>query len=236
VHAIITTRAGGVSTGPYATLNLGVSVGDDPAAVAENRARVRALLPGDPVWMKQVHGSEVVDADEKPVLPAADASVASRAGSVCAIQVADCIPVLFTDRAGTIVAAAHAGWRGLAGGVIANTVAAMCSRGAAASNILAYIGPGIGANAFEVGQDVLDAFVAVDAQAPTAFKPLRAGKWLADLHTLVRRALARAGVTEVYGNPLCTVSDPHRCYSYRRDKVTGRMAALIWRDPAPGRV
>jgi len=229
VRAIITTRAGGVSTGPYGSFNLGVSVGDDPAAVAENRARLRAALPSDPVWLRQVHGAQVVDADAHPELPHADASVASRTGTVCAIQLADCIPVLFADRTGSVVAAAHAGWRGLAAGVIANTVQAMVARGAASGDILAYIGPGIGPDAFEVGADVYAAFTVQDDEAVHAFRPKAEGKWMADLHALVRRALTRAGVTRLYGEPSCTVSDPARFYSYRRDRITGRMAALVWR-------
>ena len=231
VRALITTRAGGVSNGPYASLNLGTAVGDDPQAVAENRARLRAELPADPVWLKQVHGADVADADAHPVLPRADASIASTAGTVCAIQVADCIPVLFADVAGRAVAAAHAGWRGLAGGVIENTVRAMNARGAAARDVLAYVGPGIGASAFEVGADVYEAFTGSDPGAAAAFSPQRPGKWLADLHGLVRRALARAGVTRVHGEPLCTVSDPARFFSYRRDRVTGRLAALVWLEP-----
>lgn len=229
VHAIITTRTGGVSMGPYASFNLGISVGDDPAAVAANRARLRSVLPADPVWLRQVHGAEVVDADAHPELPHADASVASRNGTVCAIQAADCIPVLFADRAGTVVAAAHAGWRGLAAGVLDNTVQAMIARGAASRDVLAYIGPGIGPAAFEVGADVYAAFTAQDDRAADAFRPGAKGRWMADLHALVRRALTRAGVTRIYGERSCTVSDPARFYSYRRDKITGRMAAVIWR-------
>ncbi|HEY9446607.1 MAG TPA: peptidoglycan editing factor PgeF [Burkholderiales bacterium] len=229
VRAIITTRAGGVSRRPYDSFNLGVLVGDDPAAVAENRARLRAVLPSDPVWLRQVHGADVVDADAHPELPHADASIASRAGTVCVIQVADCIPVLFADRTGSTVAAAHAGWRGLAAGVLAHTVQAMAARGTAPCDILAHIGPGIGPDAFEVGAEVRAAFTAQDDEAAHAFKPKAEGKWMANLHWLARRALERAGVTHIYGNPLCTVSDPSRFYSYRRDKITGRMAALIWR-------
>ncbi|MGE5526297.1 MAG: peptidoglycan editing factor PgeF [Rhodospirillaceae bacterium] len=230
VRSIITTRDGGVSTGPYATLNLGISVGDDATAVTENRRRLRAALPDEPVWLKQVHGAKVIDADAKPSLPDADASIASLAGTVCAIQVADCIPVLFTDVRGSVVAAAHAGWRGLAVGVLANTISAMQARGVTSSEILAYIGPGIGPSAFEVGSDVYKAFTAVDPATATAFSPHQPGKWLADLHALARRALQRAGVWRIYGDPLCTVSDKARFFSYRRDKTTGRMAALVWRE------
>lgn len=230
VRALITTRAGGVSTGPYASLNLGTSVGDDADAVAENHARLRACLPADPVWLKQVHGADIIDANTHPVLPHADASITTQPRTVCAIQVADCVPVLFADAHGRAVAAAHAGWRGLAGGVLANAIAAMHARGVSAADILAYIGPGIGPTTFEVGADVYEAFTASDAGADAAFVQHRAGKWLADLHRLVRRALLTAGVTRVYGETLCTVSDPARFFSYRRDRITGRMAALVWRE------
>jgi polyphenol oxidase len=230
VRALITTRAGGVSTGPYRSLNLGTATGDEPARVAENRARVRRALPADPVWLAQVHGSEVADADVLPLLPRADASIATRDGVVCAVLVADCIPVLLCDMHGRAVAAAHAGWRGLAAGVLRNTITRMGERGVEAADILAYVGPGIGPAAFEVGSDVYDAFVGLDAAA-TAFTPRANAKWMADLHALVRQALKTAGVERVYGQALCTASDPSRFFSYRRDGITGRMAALVWRSP-----
>lgn len=229
VQAFITTRAGGVSTGPYASLNLGTSVGDAPAAVTENRARVRAVLPGDPVWLKQMHGTAIVDAGLQPVLPPADASYATGRNVVCTIQIADCLPVLFTDRAGTLVAAAHAGWRGLAGGVLRSALSVFAAHGVSTKDVIAYIGPGIGPGAFEVGQDVYEAFAAPDPGAAAAFVARGNGKWLADLHALARRALGRLGVAGIYGETLCTASDPLRFFSYRRDKVTGRMAAMIWR-------
>jgi YfiH family protein len=229
VRAVITTRNGGVSAGAYASFNLGRSTGDDPKAVAENRGRLRALLPEEPRWLKQVHGARVLRAEEVSDFPEADASVAVERATVCAIQVADCLPILFTDRGGTVVAAAHAGWRGLAGGVIDNTVAEMSRAGVARADVFAHIGPGIGPHAFEVGDDVYQAFTAGDADASTAFKRHTPGKWLADLPALARRALARAGVENVYGGDVCTYSDPARFYSYRREKVTGRMGAFIWR-------
>ena len=227
VKAFITTRNGGVSRGSYASFNIGLHTGDDPEAVKTNRAQLRRYLPQEPKWLDQQHGTQVVEAEsiERP-LPA-DASVARQPCTVCAIMVADCVPVLFTDRAGTLVAASHAGWRGLAGGVLEKTVQ---RTRAAPEELLAYLGPGIGPTAFEVGDEVREAFVARDAITAGAFMPLRAGKWRADLHRLARRALARAGVTAVYGGELCTVSDPMRFYSYRRDRITGRMAALIWRE------
>jgi polyphenol oxidase len=230
VRALITTRAGGVSSAPYDTFNLGFATQDKPSAVTENRGRLRALLPGEPRWLKQVHGARVVSAESVEGRPEADASVAREPGTVCAILVADCLPVLFSDRAGDIVAAAHAGWRGLAAGVLDNTVAAISEAGTAPEDILAYIGPGIGPAAFEVGDEVRAAYVEHDAGAGAAFTPHAPGKWLADLPRLARRALARCGVSEVYGGALCTYSDPARFYSYRRDRTTGRMAALIWRE------
>ena len=226
VHALVTTREGGVSSGPYASLNLGVRTGDDADAVAENRARLNVCLPQPPRWLAQVHGSTVVDADVLQDIPQADASVARKPGTVCAILIADCLPILLTDRAGSCVAAAHAGWRGLAGGVIANTVTRMP---AAPADLLAWIGPGIGPDAFEVGDDVLHAFCDGAPEHRTAFAALRPGKWLCDLPALARTALRRAGLTQIYGGTDCTVVDPQRFYSYRRDKITGRMAALIWK-------
>lgn len=232
VKALITTRTGGVSTGSRATLNLGYKAGDDPAAVAQNRARVESLLPQPPRWLAQMHGTRVVDADTVTGTPEADASIARNAGTVCTIMIADCLPVLFTNRSGTRVAAAHAGWRGLSGGVIANTVQALMDAGDQPADLLAYIGPGIGPAAFEVGADVHQAFTARDAQAAAAFVAHAPGKWLADLFTLARYALRDAGLapTQIFGGGLCTYSDPQRFYSYRRDKTTGRMAAFIWRQ------
>lgn len=231
VQALVTTRAGGVSRAPYDTLNLGFATADDPRAVEENRARVRACVPEEPRWLKQVHGARVLHAESVRERPEADASVAQRAGTVCAIQVADCLPVFLTDRAGRAVAAAHAGWRGLAGGVLANTVTALTAAGVSTGEMLAWIGPGIGPAAFEVGDDVRAAFLARDAGAADAFAAYSNGKWLADLPRLARRALERCGVAAVYGGTLCTYSDPQRFFSYRRDGETGRMAALIWRTP-----
>ena len=230
VKAVITTRAGGTSRAPYDTFNVGYSTGDDPQAVRTNRALLEASLPQPPRWLKQVHGARVVEAESVNDRPEADASIAREAGVVCTIQIADCLPVLFTNGAGSIVAAAHAGWRGLAGGVIDNTVAALARAGASPADVLAYIGPGIGPRAFEVGDDVRDAFLSRDSGAAAAFEPHASGKWLADLPALARRALLRCGVTSIHGGKLCTYSDRARFFSYRRDKVTGRMAALIWRE------
>jgi len=229
VRACMTTRAGGVSRGPWEGLNLGLRCDDDPAAVAENRSRLGNCLPQAPKWLTQVHGNTVVDADTLDGLPQADASVARQAGTVCAIQVADCLPVLLTDRGGSRIAAAHAGWRGLAGGILANTVARM---DVAPQDLIAWIGPGIGPSAFEVGNDVLQAFCAADPENRAAFRPLREGKWLCDLPALARSALRRCGITAIHGGHWCTHSDPQRFYSYGRGRIPGRMAALIWKDTA----
>ena len=225
VRSLITTRRGGVSTGAHASFNLGLRADDDPHAVAANRAALREHLPQDPVWLKQVHGARVVRADAVTDSPEADAAYTRRAETVCAVMVADCMPVLLCDTQASVVAIAHAGWRGLSAGVIENTIAAM---GVKANDLLAFLGPAIGPAAFEVGADVRDAFLAADAAAAAAFTPHREGKWLADLFLLGGQRLARAGVHRIYGGGLCTFSDPARFYSYRRDRTTGRMAALIW--------
>lgn len=234
IGAISTTRRGGRSRAPYddgsgiGGLNLGVHVGDDPEAVRSNRALLRTVLPSEPVWLSQVHGVRVIDAAFHGGAPEADASISTKAGVVCAIQTADCLPVLFCDSGGMVVGAAHAGWRGLAGGVLQETAAAM--RACGASDILAWLGPAIGPQCFEVGQDVLEAFVAKDPEASRAFQPIAdtQGKYLADIYALAKVALRQAGVQRVSGGGLCTVTDPNRFYSFRRDKVTGRMASLIW--------
>lgn len=225
VRAFITTREGGVSQPPFASLNLGDHVGDDPAAVAQNRALVRELTPAEPLWLKQVHGTRVVDLATAQPGAEADACVAHAAGQVCVVMTADCLPALFCDRSGTVVAAAHAGWRGLLDGVLEAAVAGMHVPG---SEILAYLGPAIGAEKFEVGDEVRAAFVAYDPAAAEGFIAARPGKWLADIYLLARQRLAKVGVQAVYGGTDCTVTDAQRFYSYRRDGQTGRMAALVW--------
>lgn len=225
VRALVTTRAGGVSRPPCDSLNLGDHVGDDPEAVAENRRRLRAFLPSEPGWLRQVHGTTVAIADNPAEAAEADAAVAFEPGKVCVVLTADCLPVLFCDRQGTRVAAAHAGWRGLAAGVLEASVAAMqCPP----SEILAWLGPAIGPQAFEVGEEVRDIFVREFPETAAAFVPGQPGKWLADIYALARLRLARAGVHQVYGGGFCTYTDAERFYSYRRDKATGRMASLIW--------
>ena len=225
VKALVTTRNGGVSRGPYASLNLGIRVGDDAQAVRENRARLRALLPSEPRWLQQMHGIDVVQADRTEGEASADAAFTRIAGVVCAVQVADCLPVVLCDRAGTCVAAAHAGWRGLSAGVLEQTVSTL---GLPPGELMAWLGPAIGPHKFEVGADVFEKFTAHDRAASAAFEPMRNGKWFADLYTLARRRLSRAGVTAVFGGGLCTFSDPARFFSHRRDHVTGRQGAFVW--------
>jgi purine-nucleoside/S-methyl-5'-thioadenosine phosphorylase / adenosine deaminase len=225
VKALVTTRNGGVSTGPFTSMNLSVRVGDEPRAVAENRARVRAHVPDEPKWLHQVHGTRVVQAEQLMDEPLADATYTGMARIVCAVQVADCLPVLFCDRDGTRVAAAHAGWRGLSAGVLEETVASL---GLPVAKLMAWLGPAIGPRAFEVGPDVLTAF-GTSSAARGAFAPTqRPGKWLADLFALARERLAAIGVSQVFGGELCTFSDPARFFSHRRDRITGRQAAFIW--------
>ena len=226
VHALTTTRAGGVSEGSWSSFNLAVHVQDAPAAVTENRRRLRAALklPAEPLWLTQVHGTAIASADNGPGCEA-DGGYADRPGVVCAVLTADCLPVLLCSRSGDEVAAVHAGWRGLAGGVVE---AALDRFRAQPDEMLAWLGPAIGPAAFEVGDEVRQVFLVDDPGAEVAFRSNRPGHWLADLYVLARRRLARQGVTAVYGGGLCTYSDAERFYSFRREPVTGRMASLIW--------
>jgi len=233
VRAVVTSRHGGVSTGPYASMNPADHVGDAPAAVAVNRRRLEQLLqlPAAPVWLQQVHGTGVVDAAAVHGPVQADAAYACQPGVVCAVLTADCLPLLLCDRAGSRVAAAHAGWRGLAAGVIEQTVAALGRPGDA---LLAWLGPAIGPSAYEVGSEVRDTFLAHDPQAAAAFSPAPGG-WRADLYRLARQRLADCGVRAVSGGNHCTFTEAGRFFSYRRDGVTGRIASLIWlQDGVPG--
>jgi YfiH family protein len=229
VRALCTTRAGGVSVGPYAGLNLADHVGDDPACVARNRAMLceRLALPASPLWLRQVHGCDVAAAGSDAPGCAADAAVARGRGKVCAVLTADCLPLLLCDRAGTRVAAVHAGWRGLVGGVIEACVTRL---EVAPADLLVWLGPAIGPAAFEVGPEVRAAFLSADAGAGQAFRPSPSGRWLADLYRLARRRLDALGVGGVWGGGYCTATDRERFYSYRRDGTTGRMASLIWLD------
>lgn len=228
VAAFSTTRAGGVSEGPWASMNLGQHCGDDPQAVAENRALLAGVLPAKPFWLQQVHGTQVVQhpgslPGQMPVIEA-DAQVSSDTGVVCAILTADCLPVLFCDRRGTQVASAHAGWRGLAAGVLENTIAAM---DAPANELIAWMGPAIGPSAYEVGSDVKDAFSHDEIEGANAFVE-RGSRWLFDLYAMARHRLHKAGVIHTSGGEYCTLGDSRRFFSYRRDRITGRMATLVW--------
>jgi YfiH family protein len=243
VHAVCTTRVGGVSKAPFDGLNLGDHVRDDSQAVSQNRAVLQAQLGGArPVFLTQVHGVDVAQVNAAtPDGTTADACITQEPQVACTIMVADCLPLMFTDDAGRVVAAAHAGWRGLAAGVLERTVHAVCEQaGAAPTQVRVWLGPCIGPDAFEVGDDVRQAFTALDApQADKAagyFKPhpSHSHKWLADLAGLARLRLAALGVTSVAGNDSspewCTVSQRSRLFSYRRDGVTGRFAVCIWRS------
>jgi len=236
VGALMTTRAGGVSAGRHASMNLGVAVGDDPAAVAVNRARFAEALGAAPVFLRQVHGARVVrigapDAAAGAPLHDADAAVTSEAGVACVVQAADCLPVLLAARNGRAVGAAHAGWRGLSAGIAGAAVAAVCEVAQCRpGEVDAWLGACIGADAFEVGADVLSAFGAepVEGMQNRRFKPKGGAKWLADLPGIARDQLQAAGVERVTGGGWCTLSDASRFFSFRRDGVTGRMAAAIW--------
>jgi YfiH family protein len=224
VRALITTRAGGVSSGNFAHLNLGSQVGDRPDRVVRNRAILRSCLPAEPKWIGQVHGAAVIQAADGAEAAQADGIVAGKAGLVCGVLTADCLPVLLCDRTGSTVGIAHAGWRGLAAGIIENVVRAMH---ASAGSLTAYLGPGIGRDVYEVGNEVRDKFVGLNPEAAAAFAPRHGGKFLADLYMLARQRLAAAGVGEVHGGGFCTLSES-RFFSFRRDRITGRMASLIW--------
>lgn len=230
VRAFVTTRAGGVSVGDYASMNLGGSSGDEEENVAHNRRIVRSHLPGDPAYLAQVHGTHVVDLDQprEAGRPRADAAVTGRAGNVAVVLTADCMPVFLADRAGRRVAVAHAGWRGLAAGVVEN---ALASLHADPRDVVAWLGPAIGPDAFEVGGEVKEAFEAGDPGAGAAFRPHQPGKFMADLYGLARRRLARAGVAHVHGGEFCTYRENDRFFSYRRVQRSGRMGAFIWIEP-----
>ena len=225
VRAFTTTRNGGFSHGPWGSLNLGSNCGDEPRHVQQNQHSLSRLLPSEVRWLNQVHGTNAVSWD-KAQSPGteADAIVSSHPGQVCAVLAADCLPVLFCDRTGTHIAAAHAGWRGLATGVLQATVLAMDCKPA---DVMAWLGPAIGPRAFEVGRDVYDAFVKQNPENITAFKS-QGDRWIADLYQLARQVLTGIGVYRVFGGEYCTYSDPERFFSYRRDGITGRMASIVW--------
>ena len=224
VRACVTTREGGVSEAPFDSLNLGDHVDDRPEAVAENRRRLTEHFSIQPAWLQQVHGIAVVHADPG-IVATADASWTATPGIACAAMTADCLPALFCDRAGTRVAAAHAGWRGLAAGVLEAT---LDSLDVPADEVLVWLGPAIGPKAFEVGPEVREVFINQLPEAAEAFVPSNnAGKFMADIYLLARLRLAERGVTAVYGGGFCTVTDP-RFFSYRRASRTGRFASLVW--------
>jgi len=226
VKALQTTRNGGVSVAPRDSLNLGDHVGDVPLAVARNRMLLAPLLPSEPVWLKQVHGTVVIDTEVAGCgAPQADACISRHRGAVCVVMTADCLPVLLCDEQGSVVAAVHAGWRGLCDGVIEQAVRAM---NVSPQMLMAWLGPAIGPHAFEVGNEVRDAFIARQPQAAAAFLPGMPGKWLADLYQLARLRLDALGVTRIYGGGWCTYNERERFFSYRRDGVTGRMGTFIW--------
>lgn len=225
VRALFTTRTGGMSSGPYTSLNLGDHVGDDPSTVKQNRALLRRILPGEPRWLKQVHGTTPVRADDYDCAAGSDAAFSQLPDTVCAVLTADCLPVFLCDAAGSTVGIVHAGWRGLAAGVIERTIAEMDGKN---SPLMAWLGPAIGPAHFEVGEEVRQAFIIHDKKSALAFTLRDNGKWSADIFLLAQQRLTEAGVTEVYGGGVCTFSDPARFFSYRRDGSTGRMAGLIW--------
>ncbi len=243
VRALCTTRAGGVSAAPYDSLNLGTHVGDDTANVLRNRAILQQALDARPVFLNQVHGTQVLElSTDTPDGLSADGTFTRASGLACTVMVADCLPILLCDAQGSQVAAVHAGWRGLAGndgiGVVEQAVQrfrppVLVEYAQPAIELIAWLGPCIGPQAFEVGADVRDAFVRVSLQASECFQPLPGGKWLADLPALARQRLRQLGISQVFGNdgspPWCTVGNPLRFFSHRRDRVSGRQAACIWR-------
>jgi YfiH family protein len=226
VHAVMTTRNGGVSQSPYGNFNLATHVGDDLENVLENRRLLKTelALSTEPFWLEQIHSDKVVDANSNLILPKADASYSNQKNVVCVVMTADCLPVLMCSTDGKQIAAIHAGWRGLANGIISNAVVTLNTK-----DLIVWLGAAIGAECFEVGDDVRDIFLAKSTDYAVAFKK-NGTQWLADIYQLARIELAYLGITRVYGGEFCTVTDAEHFYSYRRDKETGRMATLIWRD------
>jgi len=233
VKALQTTRVGGGSVAPYDSFNLGDHVGDAPLSVARNRMLLNTLLPSEPVWLQQVHSTVVANADMASCLPRADACIARHRAAVCVVMTADCLPVLLCDTQGSVVGAAHAGWKGLAAGVIEATVQAMAIE---PQNLMAWMGPAIGQDAFEVGDEVRAAFVSAHPQSAQAFIAGLSGKWFADIYALARLRLNALGITRIYGGGYCTFRETERFFSYRRDGATGRMGTFIWLEyPGPPR-
>lgn len=235
VKAMQTTRNGGISATPYNSLNLGNHVNDNPMHVAHNRQSLSQFLPSEPVWLNQTHSISVVDAANTSCIPDADASYSNRKNVVCVTMTADCLPVLLCDQAGTVVASIHAGWRGLCDGIIEATISRLLAKPSdlMACNLMAWLGPAIGPNAFEVGSEVRAQFIAKDAKSEHAFTA-KGDKWLCDIYKIARQRLNNIGITQIYGGGIdqdfCTYADKENFFSYRRDGVTGRMATLIWLD------
>lgn len=233
VKALQTTRNGGISAAPYNSLNVGEHVKDNPLHVAQNRQLLSQFLPSEPVWLNQIHGIDVIDAAATSCAPSADASYTTRKNVVCVTMTADCLPILLCDQAGTAAASIHAGWRSLCDGVIEATVKQMPVD---SSQLMAWLGPAIGPNAFEVGGEVRAQFMAKDAKAELAFKKhgdnQEQYKWLADIYQIAVQRLSNLGITQIYGGgqnePWCTYTDEDRFFSFRRDGATGRMATLVW--------
>ena len=238
VHALQTNRHKGHSQAPFDSLNFGMHVNDNPMHVAQNRQLLSEHLPSEPVWLNQTHSITVVDAANTTCLPNADASFSTKKNVVCVVMTADCLPVLLCDKAGTIVIAVHAGWRGLCDGAIEASIDKACRAAQIMpADLMAWLGPAIGPNAFEVGAEVRDQFIAQDGQAEAAFKPHKndnqeQNKWLANIYQIATQRLNNCGVSQVYGGGIesdfCTFTQKEQFFSYRRDGVTGRMASLIW--------
>jgi hypothetical protein len=231
VRAVQSLRGGGVSRDAYSSLNMGLHVGDAAAQVSENRRLFAAdwALPAEPAWLEQVHGTRIVDLD-RPWSGAADGAVTGVPGRVCAVMTADCLPVLLCDGDGRRVGAVHAGWRGLAAGVLPAAIAAL---DVAPARILAWLGPAIGQSAYEVGAEVRDVFVALDPDHARAFRPNARGRWQADLYLLARNMLAGCGITTIHGGGACTHSEASRYFSHRREAPCGRMVSAVWIDELP---
>jgi polyphenol oxidase len=227
IHAATTLRTGGVSTGAYASFNPALHVGDHKDHVTENRRKLKALLnlPSEPVWLNQIHSDSVINAATSDALQQADASYSHEPGIVCTVMTADCLPLLVCASDGTSVAAIHAGWKGLLAGIVTKTIKTFPKQ-----NLLVWLGPAIGPDCFEVGSEVRDAFVDKSTVNINAFKEMNGGKWLADIYQLARNELMMTGIDKIYGGNFCTFTEQALFYSYRRDKETGRMASLIWRE------
>lgn len=229
VKAVSTTRRGGLSKAPYDHFNLALHVGDDPDAVHANRKLLKQSLklPAEPLWLNQIHSNQVIHSDQKGSCNDADAMIGLQPGTVCVVMTADCLPLLICDRSGSKVSAVHAGWRGLLAGIIERAIAALAIE---PKELIAWLGPAIGPDAFEVDEPVISSFTNLDPAYEQAFSVNRPGHWLMDIYALAEMKLRRSGVQRISGGELCTASDASRFYSYRRDGRTGRMASLIWID------